>query len=43
MTMEKDGRRHPRFKAPKPVLAAWKRGTEKHEQNGVCFTNGERL
>ena len=30
MTIEKDGRRYPRFKAPKPVLVAWMRGTEKH-------------
>jgi PilZ domain len=30
MMMEKDGRCYPRFKAPKPLLVAWRRGTEKH-------------
>ena len=30
MTIDKDARRHPRFKACKPVLVAWRRGTEKH-------------
>ena len=30
MTTENDARRYPRFNASKPVLVAWRRGTEKH-------------
>ena len=30
MTRERDARRYVRSKVPKPVLVAWKRGTEKH-------------